>query len=173
MVIGMKKTLIVLNDLKNKGIVDEYAIGGGMGAIFYIQPILTYDLDVFILSKEENDLQPLTALYQYFKKKGYRPVHEQIIIEGIPVQFLPAFNELLNEAVREARKIKYQGTETRVMTAEHLLAIMVQTGRAKDRERFFKVLEEAEIDQVKLSRILKRFDLKEKYQKWKRLLDEK
>ena len=173
MVLGMKKTLIVLNDLKNKGIVDEYAIGGGMGAIFYIEPILTYDLDVFILSKEKNDLQPLATLYQYLKKKGFRPVQEQIIIEGIPVQFLPVFNELLNEAVREARKIKYQGTETRVMTIEHLLAIMLQTGRAKDRERFFKVLEEAEIDQAKLSRILKRFDLLGKYQKWKRLLDEK
>ena len=169
----MKKTLLVLNDLKSKGIINEYAIGGGMGAVFYIEPILTYDLDVFIMTGDEANLQPLAALYQYLKKKGYRPKQEQIIIEGIPVQFLPAFNELLNEAVREARKIKYQGTETRVMTVEHLLAIMLQTGRAKDRERFFKVLEEADIDQAKLSRILKRFDLLEKFQKWKRLWDEK
>jgi hypothetical protein len=169
----MKKTLLVLNDLKSKGIINEYAIGGGMGVVFYIEPILTYDLDVFILTGDETDLQPLTTLYRYLKKKGYRPKQEQIIIEGIPVQFLPAFNELLNEAVREARRIKYQGTETRVMTVEHLSAIMLQTGRAKDRERFFKVLEEADIDRAKLSLILKRFDLLEKFQKWKRLWDEK
>lgn len=169
----MKKTLIALNDLKNKGIIDEYAIGGGMAAVFYIEPFLTYDLDVFILAGDEMDLQPLAALYQYLKKKGCRPKQEQIIIEGIPVQFLPAYNKLLKEAVSEARKIKVQGTETRVMTVEHLLAIMVQTGRAKDRERFFKVLEEADIDQAKLSRILKRFDLLEKFQKWERLKDEK
>jgi len=169
----MKKTLIALNDLKNKGIIDEYAIGGGMGAVFYIEPFLTYDLDVFILAGDEMDLQPLAALYQYLKKKGCRPKQEQIIIEGIPVQFLPAYNKLLKEAVREARKIKVQGTETRVMTVEHLLAIMLQTGRAKDRERFFKVLEEADIDRAKLSRILKRFDLLEKFQKWERLKDEK
>lgn len=169
----MKKTLIVLNDLKKKGIIDAYAIGGGMGVIFYIEPILTYDLDVFIVTGDETGLQPLEVLYQYLKKKGFRPKQEQIMIEGIPVQFLPAFNGLLNEAVREARKINYQGTETRVMTVEHLLAIMVQTGRAKDRERFFKVLEEAAIDQAKLSRILKRFDLREKFLKWKGLQNEK
>jgi hypothetical protein len=118
-------------------------------------------------------LQPLTALYQYLKKLGYQPKQEQIVIEGIPVQFLPAFNGLLNEAVREARRINYQGTEARVMTVEHLLAIMLQTGRTKDRERFLKVLDEAEIDRPKLSRILKRFELLEKYRKWKRSQDEK
>jgi len=59
------------------------------------------------------------------------------------------------------------------MSVEHLLAIMLQTGRAKDRERLFKVLEEADIDQVKLTRILKRFSLLEKFQHWKRFWDEK
>jgi hypothetical protein len=169
----MKKTLHVLNDLKKKGIINEYAIGGGMGAVFYIEPILTYDLDVFIMTRAEADMQPLAALYRYLKKKGYPPRQEQVIIEGIPVQFLPAFNELLNEAVREARKITYQGTETRIMSVEHLMAIMLQTGRAKDRERLFKVLEEADIDQVKLARILKRFGLQEKFKQWKRFWDEK
>jgi len=169
----MKKTLQILNVLKKKGIINEYAIGGGMGAVFYIEPILTYDLDVFILTGADADMQPLAALYQYLKKKGYRPRQEQVVIEGIPVQFLPAFNDLLNEAVREARKIKYQGTETRIMSVEHLLAIMLQTGRAKDRERLFKVLEEADIDQAKLARILKRFSLQKKFQQWKRFRNEK
>ncbi len=30
---GMKKTLLVLNDLKKKGIIIDYAIGGGMGIV--------------------------------------------------------------------------------------------------------------------------------------------
>jgi hypothetical protein len=170
---GMKKTLLVLNDLKKKGIIIDYAIGGGMGIVFYIEPILTYDLDVFILTGNGTDLQPLTSLYRYLKNLGYQPKQEQIVIEGIPVQFLPAFNGLLNEAVSKARRIDYQGTQARVMTVEHLLAVMLQTGRAKDRERFLKVLDEAEIDRPKLSRILKRYELLEKYRKWKKLQDEK
>ena len=169
----MKKTLSVLNDLKKEGFIDAYAIGGGIAAIFYIEPVLTYDLDVFILLPDEKDMQPLAAVYQYLKMKGYRPKQEQIVIEGIPVQFLPVCDELLREAVTEARVIDYQGTTTRVMTVEHLLAIMLQTGRPKDRERFFKVMEEARIDQSKLSRILDRFVLREKFQQWQRWKDGK
>jgi len=168
----MKKTLAVLNDLKKQGLIADYAIGGGMGAVFYVEPFLTYDLDVFIVA-DEPGLQPLEFLYRYLKKRGFRPQQEQIIIEGIPVQFLPAFNELLKEAVSEAREIVYQGTATRVMTAEHLAAVMVQTGRTKDRERFFKMIEEAKIDQSKLTRMVERFGLRQKFLQWKRMHDEK
>jgi len=168
----MKKTLAVLNDLKKQGLIADYAIGGGMGAVFYVEPFLTYDLDVFIVA-DEPGLQPLESLYRYLKKRGFRPQQEQIIIEGIPVQFLPAFNELLKEAVSEAREIVYQGTATRVMTAEHLAAVMVQTGRTKDRERFFKMIEEAKIDQSKLTRMVERFGLRQKFLQWKRMHDEK
>ena len=169
----MKKTLAVLNDLKKQGLIADYAIGGGMGAVFYVEPFLTYDLDIFIVVDDQSTLQPLESLYRYLKKKGFRPQQEQIIIEGIPVQFLPAYNELLKEAVNEAREIVYQGTATRVMTAEHLAAVMVQTGRGKDRERFFKMIEEAKIDQGKLTRMAERFGLRQKYLQWKRVHDEK
>jgi hypothetical protein len=169
----MKKTLSVVNDLKKKGIISDYAIGGGIAAIFYIEPILTYDLDIFIIIPDEKSLQPLSVVYQYLKTNGYLPKEEQIVIEGVPVQFLPAHDELLQEAVAEAREIDYQGTMTRVMTVEHLLAIMLQTGRPKDRERFFKVMEEARIDQGKLSLILEHFALRKKFTQWQRWQDEK
>lgn len=29
--------------------IKDYAIGGGIAAIYYIEPILTYDLDIFII----------------------------------------------------------------------------------------------------------------------------
>jgi hypothetical protein len=169
----MEKTLAVLNDLKKRGLVTEYAIGGGMGAVFYVEPFLTYDLDVFIMSGEEAGLQPLAGIYRFLKGRGYRPKDEQVVIEGLPVQFLPAWNDLLQEAVREARTIRYQGTPTRVMAVEHLLAVMLSTGRAKDRERFFKVLDEAELDRKKLSRILERHGLNEKFVDWETTRREK
>jgi hypothetical protein len=46
-----------------------------------------------------------------------------VIIEGVPVQFLPAYNALLEEALREACEMLYQATSTRVLRVEHLLAI--------------------------------------------------
>ena len=39
----MKKTLQVLNEMKDAGIISHYAIGGAVGAFFYTEAILTYD----------------------------------------------------------------------------------------------------------------------------------
>ncbi len=162
----MEKTLAVLNDLKKRGMIAEYAIGGGMGAVFYIEPFLTYDLDIFVIIKDEAALDPLSRIYENLKKGGYKPKDEQVIIEGVPVQFLPAWNDLLKEAVQEARAITYQGVATRVMTVEHLLAIMLDCGRDKDRQRFLKVLAEAELDHKKMGRIADRHGLQGKYASW-------
>ena len=41
----MKQTLQVLNELEQKGHLSRYAIGGAMGATFYVEPLLTFDLD--------------------------------------------------------------------------------------------------------------------------------
>ncbi len=49
----MKETIKIINELKKKGLIENYAIGGGIAAIFYIEPILTYDLDVFIIPSEK------------------------------------------------------------------------------------------------------------------------
>ena len=45
----MKRTIEVLNELEKEGVISRYAIGGAMGAIFYTEPFLTFDLDVFVV----------------------------------------------------------------------------------------------------------------------------
>ncbi len=45
----MKRTLHVLNELEQERIFARYAIGGAMGATFYVEPLLTFDLDIFVL----------------------------------------------------------------------------------------------------------------------------
>jgi len=161
---------MVLNELVEKKLIDQYAIGGGIAAVFYIEPILTYDLDVFIIQKEGPPLEPLAEIYRFLKDRGYREMDEQILIEGIPVQLLPAFNPLLEEAVLEANAIAYEGTPARVIGVEHLLAIMLQTGRPKDRERFIQVMQEAEIDRSRLDTVLTRYSLSGKFADWEPLL---
>ena len=84
-------------------------------------------------------------------------------IAGVPVQFLPAYNVLLEEALRDARTVDYQGTLTRVLRAEHLVAICLQTGRDKDRERVRIFREQAELDLDFLAAILKHHNLEAKW----------
>src|SRR5512139_2258433 len=45
----MDKTLQVLNGLERDGVILRYAIGGAMAATFYAEPVLTFDLDIFVL----------------------------------------------------------------------------------------------------------------------------
>jgi hypothetical protein len=45
----MDATLQVLNDLERDGVTGRYAIGGAVGAIFYLEPFATFDLDVFVV----------------------------------------------------------------------------------------------------------------------------
>ncbi|BFU94174.1 MAG: hypothetical protein NTNFB02_08960 [Nitrospira sp.] len=54
----------------------------------------------------------------------------------------------------------------KVLRAEHLVAICLQTGRAKDRERVRILQEEADLDSEYLSEILRRHQLEGKWKEW-------
>jgi predicted nucleotidyltransferase len=163
----MKKTLQVLNELEEEGIFERYAIGGAVAAIFYTEAVATYDLDIFVVLKQDSLLVSLTPIYDALKDRGYVEESEFVMIEGVPVQFLPSFNPLTEEALENAKTTDYEGTDTRVLTAEHLLAIMLQTGRAKDRQRFQLFLDQGvEIDQDRLRDIAAKHNLSEKLDEW-------
>lgn len=165
----MEATLRVLNELEREGVMSRYAIGGAVGAIFYMEPFLTYDLDVFILLPQtDSGLLTLSPIYEALRKRGYEEEKECVLIEGMPVQFLPAYNPLLEDALQEARTTRYAETDTRVLRPEYLVAIMVQTGRDKDRQRFSTFMQEAELDQKYLTTVLQKHQLIERFTQWNR-----
>lgn len=160
----MRKTLKIINELKKKGLIEDYAIGGGIATIFYVEPFLTYDLDVFIIpSKKEKrkNLILLSPMFDYLKDKGYHWSGEHIIIEGIPVQFIPA-DKLEEEAIRKAKQTEYEGIKIRVMTPQYLTSILLRAGRKKDMEKIEKLMQQAKVDMKKLKDILHRYGLSEK-----------
>ncbi len=163
----MKRTIEVLNELEKEGVFLRYAIGGGIGAIFYTEPFLTFDLDVFIvLPATDGGLVTLTPVYDALRVRGYGEENECVVIEGISVQFLPAYNPLTEEALAQARETDYEGVPTRVLKAEYLIAICLQTGRSKDRARVAMLREQAELDRDLLADLLKRRHLEEKWMLW-------
>jgi hypothetical protein len=163
----MKRTLQVLNELERGGVIERYAIGGAMGATFYVEPLLTFDLDVFVvLPQSTAGLLLLAPLYEALRARGYIEEGECVLIEGVPVQFLPAHNALLVEALGEARETLYEDAPTRVVRAEHLIAICLQTGRDKDRERVRIFREQAELDMNYLAGVLQRHGLEGKWKQW-------
>ena len=66
---------------------------------------------------------------------------EYILIAGTPVQILMAGTPLVEEALREAFVEEVAGVPARVFTAEHLAAIALEVGRAKDKARVLQFIE--------------------------------
>ncbi len=87
-------------------------------------------------------------------------------MEGVPVQFLPAYNALLEEALNEAQAAPYEEVTTRILRSEHLVAICLQTGRGKDRERVRILRDQANIEETYLADVLRRHNLEEKWKRW-------
>jgi hypothetical protein len=164
----MKATLEIINRMQADGVIGQYAIGGAVGATFYLEPVATLDIDVFVSFRDvpTGGLISLSPIYDYLRAHRYKPEGEYVIIEGWPVQFLPAGDALLEEALAEAIGTDLEGVPTRVMTAEHLTAIALKTGRAKDHARILQFVEGGTLDADKLDGVLKRYGLLEKWERF-------
>ena len=160
----MKETLKVLNRMVRAGVIEQYAIGGAVAAIYYLEPFDTSDLDIFVqVNSAGSDLTLLTPIYEYLTARSYTAQGEFINIEEFPVQFLPVFNPLTEEALSEAHAIKFARVTTRVMRAEHLVAIMLDTGRPKDYLRISMFLEQGAVNRRSLNAVLRRHGLAKKW----------
>ena len=162
----MEKTLKIIRGLKEEKIIRDFAIGGGVAVLYYTEPILTYDLDVFFIPVEER-IDVLSPIYKYLRERGYKPRREHVQIEGVPVQFIPVYNELVREAVQHSAKANYGRIKTQVIGLEYLVTIMFQVYRAKDIERLIKIFEDTDVNLKVLRGILKKFDLTGKYDKFR------
>jgi hypothetical protein len=160
----MKETLKVINGMVKDGVIQEYAIGGAVAAIYYLEPFDTADLDVFVqVETSGSALTILAPLYEYLTGQGYKARGEFVYVEGLPVQFLPVFNPLTDEALRRAQTIKYARVTTRIMRSEHLVAIMLDTGRPKDYLRISMFLEQGAVNMRQLHAVLRRHGLMKKW----------
>jgi hypothetical protein len=102
------------------------------------------------------NLQPI---YSYLTGLGCRTEAGYLVVEGWPVQFLPSTGPLIEEAITEAQEVDVEGVPTPVFSAEHLVAIALQTGRAKDKARILQFKEADAIDAQRLKQILERHGL--------------
>jgi hypothetical protein len=164
----MKATLDAINRMQADGVIGKYAIGGAVGATFYLEPSATLDIDVFASLQKPagSSLLTVSPIYDYLSARGYKSEKEYVIIESWPVQFLPASDALDEEALAQAVATEVEGVRTWVMTAEHLVAIALRTGRAKDFNRILQFVESGVLNAVKLDSILTRHGLLAKWEQF-------
>jgi hypothetical protein len=162
----MEKVLELLNRMQADGVIEKFAIGGGIAAIRYLEPYLTKDIDVFIspVLVGANNLVSFGRIYSYLDELGYKPEAEYIRIEGWLVQFVPASESVQEEAVAQAERVNFAGTQTLIFSAEHLAAELLRSGRLKDHLRVISLLESEHMDVKVFREIISRHGLVEKWE---------
>ena len=167
----MKKTLEIINELKKEGLIKEYAIGGAIGVMKWVEPFFTRDLDIFVIPIQEiskKEVISFLPMYDYLKGKGYNEwVGQWIIIEGVSVEFLPA-EGLAKESVENAVEVKFEDVKTKVMTPEYLIALLLRAGRDKDIRKIEMLLSQTDIDMNRLMEILTKYNLTEKFENFRK-----
>jgi hypothetical protein len=155
---SLKDVFRALIDMRDSGIITDYAIGGATAFLFYVEPTRTYDVDVFVRlpSVKTTELASLSALYEWAASRGIAVQGEHLMIESVPVQPLVAYNSLVEEAIDNARLHDYAGVPVRVVGPEHLIALALQAGGARRRERAWQLLQSDEVDRPRLRAILAR-----------------
>jgi hypothetical protein len=158
-VIPLADVLRAANDLVKAGVIQDYALGGALAAIYYVEPFTTYDADIFFVSSDQTLSTGIPAIYAHLQARGWLMEREHLMLKGFPVQFLAA-SGLMEEAVREANTIEYEGVPAKVFRPEHIIAIAASVGRHKDLARIEQLLEQTEINRAMLDDILRRHGLK-------------
>ncbi len=168
----LQEVIAAINAMRRDGIIERYAIGGAVGATFYLEPIATVDVDVFVSLKPmpgQITISP-QPIFDYLKARGAQVEGEYLVIAGWPVQFLPPTSPLVEEALSETQEVDVEGEPAFVFSAEHLAAIALQTGRAKDKARLAQFVEAGVLDPDRLAGVLARHGLTEKWRRIEPLL---
>lgn len=149
----IEEVLRTVNQMKNDGVIERYAIGGAVGATFYLEPVSTLDVDIFIevhamarvgIEGEHGvrGRRRVDCMGRVVTRPSDREIASQyIVVSGWPVQFLPPTGPLIEEALARPVEVDIEGIPARVFTAEYLAAIALQTGRAKDKARLLQFVE--------------------------------
>ena len=167
---SISQVIAMINQLEENGVVERYAIGGAVGATFYLEPVATLDVDIFVVFRPDagSSLLSLQPIFDYLTARGGVIEGEYVVIAGWPVQFLPPTSPLVEEALADAVTVQVEGTPARVFTAEHLAAVALQTGRPKDKARLLQFVESGAIDAERFQAIISRHGLDNRWREFER-----
>ncbi|MBN2554170.1 MAG: hypothetical protein JXB06_15435 [Spirochaetales bacterium] len=169
----MKDVARLLNEMLAAGIITDYAVFGAVAQMRYTQTVATMDADILVVTKRPDSLDVLQPIYDFCFSRGYEPEREAIRVGEWPVQFIPVFNPLTEEAVRKAETGEIDGIPLRVVRADFLSAIALSTGRPKDFARILALLETGAVSSEDIASLVEHFGLQEKWQRFEeRFLDD-
>jgi hypothetical protein len=157
----LKDLLKAVNRAQADGVIDEYALGGTLGAMFYLEPTTVPDAEIFVKLPRDSagSVPSVSPIYEYFASRGDVVEGDVVTIASWPTKFLSLASDLVHEGFNESVPKEVDGVKTWVMTPEHLVGIALQSGRPQDLALASQVLDSEVVDRNKLHLMLHRFGL--------------
>jgi hypothetical protein len=169
----MKEVAQLMQRMMNAGIISNYALFGAAAQMRYTEAVATLDADILVAVPPSDRLDLLAPIYKFCAEQGYPPEGEAIRVGVWPVQFIPAFSALTEEALRESDTTDFEGEPLRVVRADYLAVIALSVGRAKDFARILSLLESGGVSQEKIKDLARQHGLQNAWARFKaRFLDE-
>lgn len=155
----MKDVAQLLNDMLEDGVIRNYAIFGAVAQMRYTEAVVTMDMDVLVALPGEPGLDLLSPIYKYCESRGKLPEGEAIRVGDWPVQFIPAFSPLTEDAMKNAEKDELDGVPVRVVSPAYLAVMALDVGRAKDLARVLALIEQGAVTKDEISELAGQYSL--------------
>ena len=81
---GIKEVIEMINSMQADGVIERYAIGGAVGATFYLEPVATLDVDVFVEFHTEpgSRIASPEPIFKFLRDRGCTMENEHVVIAG-------------------------------------------------------------------------------------------
>ena len=162
----MQDVAKLLNEMKEKSVIDDYAVFGAVAQMRYTEAVATLDADVLVSLRTGEGLDILTPIYQFCAERAYPAEGEAIRVGDWPVQFIPAFDRLTHDAIAYADDGDIDGEPMRVVSAAFLGVIALSVGRPKDYARILALLDADAITVESLAALADQYDLENAWLKF-------
>ena len=168
----MREVARLLVEMLSENVVSGYALFGAVAQMRYTEAVATMDADVLIVVHSRSGMDPLRPVYEFCAARGLEPEGEAIRVGQWPVQFIPTFNRLTEEAVQAADRTEIEGIPIRVVRADYLAVIALDAGRPKDLARILALLESGAVTVDQIVDLAARYGLRQKLDRFRsRFLD--
>ena len=166
------EVITLFNRAVDEAVLGKYALAGGLAVEYYGAPINTVDADFLVVFPETaGGLLDASSFFDFFQRNGAVASGEYLVFCDLKFQMIPANRDLDAEALQAAVAISEKDVPFFVVTLEHLLALKLRAWRYKDRLHINHLLDsEVPLDKSRLSNILERHQLK---QRWQQLLNDR
>ncbi len=145
-----------LSDLKQRGLIRDYAVIGAVAAAAYVEPVLTQDVDVVVLVDSDDEF------WETYRRvgeaaEGIDGMHH--ILGGRPVQMFPStIKPVYRDTLAASTEMKIGDAMVKVASPEHLVTLALEAFRYKDQLRIAELLGLPETDREAIWKLIREFD---------------